>query len=108
MKITHKSLLSIGLLGCILNPCAWASAEAEKLQMGRALFTQGRCMVCHASRPFASASSRIKTYSTLTTMVETCNTNLGLGWFPDEVEAVSYFLNKHYYKLPIPALAEEE
>ncbi len=105
MKYKKITLL---LAGCLVSMPSLATDEIEKLQMGRELFTEGRCMACHASRPFASETSRIKNYPALNMMVETCNTNLGLGWFPDEVEAVSYFLNRHYYKLPIPVMAEEQ
>jgi len=105
MKIKKTTLL---LAGSLISTSLPAADEVEKLQMGRELFRQGNCMACHASRPFASESSRIKSYPALNTMVETCNTNLGLGWFPDEVEAVSYFLNRHYYHLPIPAPTDKQ
>ncbi|SIN91464.1 hypothetical protein SAMN05443662_0964 [Sulfurivirga caldicuralii] len=100
--------ITLLLAGCITSLPILAETTSEKLQMGRAFFNEGNCMACHASRPFASETSRIKNYPALNTMVETCNTNLGLGWFPDEVEAVSHFLNTHYYKLPNPALANED
>jgi len=35
----------------------------------------------------------------LGTSVENCNTQLGTGWFPEDVQAVTKYLNATYYKL---------
>ncbi len=89
----------MGITGMLHALCATAS---EKIRMGESLFNEGRCMSCHTNRPFNAENSRVNSFKSLTTMVEACNTNLGLGWFPDEVEAVSHFLNHHHYKFPVP------
>jgi len=96
----HSTLTKVlGLVSVLLSSMAMAS---ETIRMGESLFQEGRCMACHTNRPFNGEHSRINSFKSLTTMVESCNTNLGLGWFPDEVEAVSHFLNHHHYKFPLP------
>ena len=89
----------VSVTGTFYTLCATAS---EKIRMGESLFNEGRCMACHTNRPFNSENARVHNFRSLTTMVEACNTNLGLGWFPEEVEAVSHFLNHHHYKFPTP------
>ena len=40
---------------------------------------------------------RINTSSALMTMVEACNTDLGLGLFPEDVAAIAAVLNREHY-----------
>ncbi|WP_294947689.1 hypothetical protein [Sulfurivirga sp.] len=99
-----KPLLLTGLIG---TASVAAADRAEMIEDGRLLFEEGRCMACHQYRPFDRGSTRLKGFPSLMTMVETCNTNLGLGWFPDEVEAVSHYLNQRFYGFEVITTANE-
>ena len=54
---------------------------------------------CHTDtlRPFGSEHSKLDSFPALKAQVEACNTNLGTGWFPEEVEAAAHYLNQKYY-----------
>ena len=41
---------------------------------------------------------RINTAAFLRGMVEQCNTQLNMGMFPEEVDAVAAVINRNYYK----------
>lgn len=91
--------ITLSLIGILISPLTLAS---EKIRAGAELFQEGRCITCHQSKPFNAQQTKLSSFKSLNTMVEACNTNLGLGWFPDEVEAVSHYLNHHHYRFPTP------
>ncbi|HID00414.1 MAG TPA: cytochrome c [Piscirickettsiaceae bacterium] len=91
-------ITALGVTGMLLSTQTLAS---ETIQMGKSLFEEAKCMACHTNRPFNGDNSRVSDFKSLSTMVEACNTNLGVGWFPEEVEAVAHYLNHHYYKFPV-------
>jgi predicted small secreted protein len=90
-------LIAITLSTCLIQN---TMADDDTFQHGKKLFEEGNCIQCHHNRPFNGPNTRVHTLKSLNTMVEACNTRLGLGWFPEEIEAVSYFLNLEYYKFP--------
>lgn len=81
---------------------AQAQAEAD-LVLGEKLLTESNCAQCHIRRVGGDGSAiynpqgRINSLSALNTMVQQCDTNLGLGFFPDEIEAIAAVLNRDYY-----------
>lgn len=74
------------------------------LKLGQKLIDENKCVECHASKVPGDGSAiykpkgRINTAGMLRGMVEQCNTELNMGMFPEEVDAVSAVLNKDYYK----------
>ncbi len=92
----HRQLIFItGLLGA-----AYAHAEDMHFSEGQALFEEAQCIQCHQARPFNGPNTKVNSLSGLNSMVEACNTNLNIGWFPEEVSAVTHYLNKTYYHFP--------
>ena len=78
-------------------------ADAD-LPLGEQLIREKRCAECHA-RKFGGDGSqvyrpagRISTPGFLRGMVEQCNTELNLGFFPEEVTAVAAVLNRDHYR----------
>ena len=75
------------------------------LQLGTQLIAQNNCDTCHQKRVGGNGSAiykpqgRINTPGFLRGMVEQCNTELNLGFFPEEVTAVAAVLNRDHYKL---------
>ena len=74
------------------------------LALGSKLIQENKCAQCHVQRVGGDGSAiyrpagRINTPGFLRGMVEQCNTELNLGLFPEEVEAVAAVLNRDHYK----------
>jgi len=62
---------------------------------GKVLMQEANCAKCHTSLGFHP--SKTPTYPALVKRVNFCNNNLNTGWFEDEIETVSDYLNKTYY-----------
>lgn len=90
--------------------CALASAQQHPLfkdadlAMGEKLIAENQCNECHIRRVGGDGSAiynpkgRINTAGLLRGMVEYCNTQLNLGFFPEDTQAVAAVLNKQHYK----------
>ena len=74
------------------------------LQAGEKLIAENKCNECHIRRVGGDGSAiykpkgRINSAGALRGMVEYCNTELNLGFFPEDTNAVAAVLNKRYYK----------
>lgn len=92
---------------------AWATGGAQAqalfagadLALGHKLLNEHRCSACHARRVggdgndiYKRPGSKVTNAALLRGMVEYCNTELGLGMFPEEVTAVSAVLNRDFYR----------
>ncbi|MGH1461726.1 MAG: hypothetical protein ACRBB6_06810 [Neptuniibacter sp.] len=62
-------------------------------------YTNANCDTCHSSEVFTRSNRLATTYKKLEAFVERCNTNLDVGWFPEDVSDVSSYLNDEFYKL---------
>ena len=103
MRVLAPLLLS----GALVAPMAQAQPAIFKnadLTLGVKLIQEHKCAQCHVQRFGGDGSSiyrpngRINTPGFLRGMVEQCNTELNLGLFPEEVEAVAAVLNRDHYK----------
>ncbi|MEY4439270.1 MAG: hypothetical protein RIQ36_734 [Pseudomonadota bacterium] len=74
------------------------------LQVGEKLIAENKCNECHIRRVGGDGSAiykpkgRINSAGALRGMVEYCNTELNLGFFPEDTNAVAAVLNKRHYK----------
>ncbi len=74
------------------------------LNAGEKLIAENQCNECHIRRVGGDGSAiykpkgRINTAGALRGMVEYCNTELNLGFFPEDTNAVAAVLNKQHYK----------
>jgi len=74
------------------------------LAMGEKLIAENKCNECHIRRVGGDGISiykpkgRINSAGALRGMVEYCNTELNLGFFPEDTTAVAAVLNKRHYK----------
>ena len=65
-----------------------------------------KCAACHQAKFGGDGAAvyrpgeRITTAGALRGMVEQCNTELGMGLFPEEVNAIAAVLNQRHYQLP--------
>ena len=71
---------------------------------GEKLIAENKCKECHIRRVGGDGNSiynpkgRINTAGALRGMVEYCNTELNLGFFPEDTNSVAAVLNKKHYK----------
>ena len=56
------------------------------------------CSDCHDPGFYTRADRKANNYERLHFWVNSCNDMLGAGWFPDEVKAVTDYLNREYYQ----------
>lgn len=77
--------------------------EAD-IALGEKLIAANKCNECHTRRvggdgsDIYQPSGRINNAGALRGMVEYCSTELNLGFFPEDTNAVAAVLNMHYYK----------
>lgn len=98
---TRAAVLA-GML-CLIAHTA-AAADDEAYQRGKELHEEN-CLSCHA-RMFDGEASRIYTRDDrmidsldgLRSQVQRCESQLGLRWFEDDINAVATYLNEEYYR----------
>lgn len=85
-------------LPLLLPLVAWVGpAVAAESPDPHALYEQN-CLKCHGSEVYTRPDRKIDSYPALARQVRQCETNLELRWFDEEVEAVTGYLNRTYYK----------
>lgn len=103
----NMKFLKFALFGFVLTLEATAQPVVFKdadLKLGQQLIEQNNCDACHQRRVGGNGSAiykpqgRINTPGFLRGMVEQCNTELNLGFFPEEVTAIAAVLNRDHYK----------
>ncbi len=78
--------------------------KGADLKLGEKLIAESQCVACHTRKVGGDGSAiyrpagKINTAGFLRGMVESCNTELNLGFFPEEVTAVAAVLNRDHYK----------
>jgi hypothetical protein len=104
LKLFVANSLLTGLLlssNVFAQPILFKDAD---LKLGAQLIAQNKCDSCHQKRVGGDGSAmykpqgRINTPGFLRGMVEQCNPELNLGFFPEEVTAVAAVLNRDHYK----------
>jgi len=91
-----------------LTTCAWAQQHplfnGADLAHGEKLIAENKCNDCHIRRVGGDGSAiykptgRINSAGALRGMVEYCNTELNLGFFPEDTSSVAAVLNLRHYK----------
>jgi hypothetical protein len=88
---TLPIFISLCLLGASSTLLAADIKNGKKLQ-------QKNCMSCHDDGMYTRDERRVKDLSALRTQVQRCESTLGLTWFDEEVDDVTAYLNKSFYK----------
>ena len=76
--------------------------EIERVYRGEHR-TDLTCETCHDTGYLLRVDRKVTTYAKLEAMVEGCNTNLDVGWFPEDVADVAAYMNREWYKFEAPA-----
>ena len=91
MKTSLLILITTGLV------MASSSSPAIDINHGKTL-QQENCMRCHDDSMYTREERRVTTLDALQRQVQRCETNLDLAWFPEDVDAVTEYLNTSFYK----------
>lgn len=100
----RRLILILGLLGAGAVQAQPEIFKGADLALGAKLIAENRCVECHVRKVGGDGNAiyrpqgRINTPGFLRGMVEQCNTELNLGFFPEEVNAVAAVLNRDFYK----------
>jgi hypothetical protein len=99
--LTLTLTLILAGLNAQAQPAIFKGADYK---LGEKLITENKCAACHVSKVGGDGSAiykpqgRINTAAFLRGMVEQCNTQLNMGMFPEEVDAVAAVINRDHYK----------
>ncbi len=90
--------LSLGLAGGI----SLASASPHDPNFGQQLHAE-HCAGCHKAPHNAAfyesrRGQKIQSLASLHTMVGSCANHFNIGWFEEETDAVTQYLNTQYYR----------
>nr|WP_315229344.1 hypothetical protein [uncultured Limnohabitans sp.] len=97
-------ILILLMMSAVVHAQQHALFKDADLNSGEKLIAENQCNECHIRRVGGNGSAiykpkgRINTAGALRGMVEYCNTELNLGFFPEDTNAVAAVLNKRHYK----------
>ena len=77
------------------------AANAADLERGRMLH-ENHCRMCHDSIAYKRGDKIANTYAEVKAQVTRWQTNTGLHWSEADIDSVTAFVVKTYYKLPVP------
>ena len=95
----------INTLICITALCQFNLASAADIDNGEQLHAEN-CVTCHHPKAEGDHSHlytrkenrKANDLAGIASMVRMCDANLNTGWFDDEIENVTAYLNQTYYK----------
>lgn len=92
MKRLTLALLPLALAA---SPVSYATDPDN----GKALHDDN-CMHCHNTSVFSRKNHMVKSLPALKKQVYRCQLSQDLQWFDEEIEDVTAYLNKEFYKFP--------
>jgi mono/diheme cytochrome c family protein len=87
----------LALAACAATP----AATAADLERGRMLH-ENHCRMCHDSIAYKRGERIANDYAQIKAQVTRWQTNTGLRWSEEDIDNVTAFVAKTYYKLPVP------
>ena len=93
-----KQTLFVGAALASVVPAAWAQTD---LARGQALY-EARCADCHDRSVHGRAVRSAASFEQIRAFVVRWQREVGADWQPDEIDAVTHYLNERYYRLPCP------
>ncbi len=79
---------------------------ANDIKEGKELYLDAKCQKCHLqddkfdpnSIKKEGLSSKVKNKDDIRKWVESCDNFFNIGWFPEEIDKVTEYLNNSFYK----------
>ena len=72
------------------------TVQAQDINVGKELH-QENCLKCHKSELYERTDRTVKTLKHLRSQVLFCAVNNDVGWFDEEIDDVTAYLNAFYY-----------
>lgn len=101
--IILSTIFSLGMIACTTGSEAPKetktvknSSDDEKID-AKALIKES-CSKCHDGSVYTKKDRKIKSLASLEKRVRACDANIGANLEPEEMKAISTFLNNEYYK----------
>jgi len=91
MSSSYSTILFLCLL---MTPLA--TTQAEDINVGKELHREN-CLECHKSELYERTDRTVKTLKHLRSQVLFCAVNNDVGWFDEEIDDVTAYLNTFYY-----------
>ena len=89
------------LLALAVSAAVPVAASAADLERGQMLH-ENHCRMCHDSIAYKRGDKIANTYAEIKAQVTRWQTNTGLHWSEADIDSVTAFVAKTYYKLPVP------
>ena len=89
------------LLALAVSAAVPVAASAADLERGHMLH-ENHCRMCHDSIAYKRGDKIANTYAEIKAQVTRWQTNTGLHWSEADIDSVTAFVAKTYYKLPVP------
>lgn len=77
----------------------YEETEFEK-EINGVLMADATCSSCHVPNDFTKAERKAQDFRGVHWWVNACNQAMSTAWFPEEVDDVTAYLNREYYKFP--------
>ncbi len=77
----------------------YEETEFEK-EINGEMMNDATCSSCHVPSDFTKADRKAENYRGVHWWVNACNQAMNTAWFPEEVDDVTAYLNREYYKFP--------
>ena len=77
------------------------NAQGADIERGRMLH-ENHCRMCHDSIAYKRDKKLANNYAEVKAQVTRWQTNTGLSWSAADIDNVTAFVAKTYYKLPVP------
>jgi mono/diheme cytochrome c family protein len=90
------------MLAVVLLAIATGAAAQDSGDRG-ALLYDTHCGACHTTEAHWRDKHVVKNWQQLVDQVEIWQANTALNWSGSDIEAVSVYLNRRYYRFPPPA-----
>jgi len=95
--VIFSSLIGLTLIACTTGNNAQKEIKITEKVDGKSLHKK-YCSKCHNSSVYTKADRKIKSLDSLEKRVRGCDANIGSNLEPEELKAITTFLNREYYK----------
>ena len=98
----YKIFIFSSIIAVIMVSCTTGNDTQKEITItekvdGKLLHKES-CSKCHDSSVYTKADRKIKSLDSLEKRVRGCDANIGSNLEPEELKAISTFLNSEYYK----------
>lgn len=110
LRVVRRRIRSRQVVGWVLFAfaCLTASPPASHAQSrivdaarGRSLY-ENRCLSCHATGVHARGKRIARDFEQAREQVRRWSTNIRAGWKTDEIDDVTVYLTRRFYRYPCP------